>query len=308
MSDPTPLIAIIIVNFNTARETEDCLRSLQRLEVSELDYNIVVVDNGSKREFCLPSKLNNKRSEVIRTEANIGFTGGNNLGIAHAVKNYNPDYFLLLNSDTTVKPDFLEHLFKALAQNDQAGIASSKIYFSPGKEFHNNSYSRQDRGNVLWYGGGSIDWDNLVAFHRGVDEVDRGQFDHLSSSDFATGCSLLIKREVIEDVGILDKKYFLYLEDVDFSLRVKQLGYQVLFCPQSIVWHKNAGSSDGVGSQIHQYYQTRNRLLFFIKYGSLKTKLTGIYLIFRLLVNGSKVKRKAVIDYVTGQFGKQPIV
>ncbi len=308
MSNPTPLISIIIVNYNTAQETKECLQSLQTLKTKEFEYNMLVVDNGSKQEFNLPDNLKNDQTEVIRTEANIGFTGGNNLGIAHSVKNYNPDYFLLLNSDTTVKSDFLYYLFRSLERNDQAGIASSKIYFSPGQEFHSNSYSQQDRGQVIWYGGGAIDWANLVAFHRGVDEIDRGQFDHLSSSDFATGCSLLIKREVIEDVGILDKKYFLYLEDVDFSLRVKQLDYQILFCPQSVVWHNNAGSSEGAGSRIHQYYQTRNRLLFFIKYGSMRTKLTGIGLIFRKLINGSAVERKAVFGYLTGQFGKQPIV
>ncbi|MEA2056802.1 MAG: glycosyltransferase family 2 protein [Patescibacteria group bacterium] len=307
MSKPTPLISIVIVNYNTAQETKDCLESLSKIKVKNFDYNIVIVDNGSKVELKLPQKLINKHTELIRTEANIGFTGGNNLGIAHAVKSYNSDYFLLLNSDTTVKPNFLIKLFTCLQEDNQAGIASSKIYFYPGNEFHKN-YAKKHEGKVLWYAGGSIDWLNLAAFHRGVDEVDRGQFDQQLTSDFATGCSMLLRREVIEDVGILDKKYFLYLEDVDFSVRTKNLGYKLLFCPESIVWHKNAGSSEGAGSQIQQYYQTRNRLLFFIKYGSLKTKLTGLRLMFNFLTKGNTVERKAVYDYLMGQFGKQPVI
>lgn len=307
MSKPTPLISIVIVNYNTAQETRDCLESLSKIKVKDFDYNVVVVDNGSKVELKLPQKLNNKRTQLIRTEANIGFTGGNNLGVAHAVKNYNSDYFLLLNSDTVVKPDFLIRLFACLQSEDQAGIASSKIYFYPGNEYH-QTYAKKDQGKILWYAGGSIDWNNLAAFHRGVDEIDRGQFDQQPTSDFATGCCMLIKRELVEDVGILDKKYFLYLEDVDFSIRSKNLGYKLLFCPDSIVWHKNAGSSEGAGSQIQQYYQTRNRLLFFIKYGPLKTKLTGIRLMLNLLSNGGSVERKAVWDYLMGQFGKQPVI
>jgi hypothetical protein len=307
------LISIIIVNYNTEQETEECLTSLQNLQTDGFCYNLIVVDNGSKQDFTLPKNLQASQSsaenvEVIRTEANLGFTGGNNLGISHAVKNYNPEYFLLLNSDTVVKADFLIHLYHSLANNERAGLASSKIYFAPGYEFHQASYNQEQQGEVLWYAGGSIDWQNLLAFHRGVDEVDRGHFQQQTQPDFATGCSLLIKREVIEEVGILDKKYFLYVEDVDYSLRVQRQGYQVLFCPQSIVWHKNAGSSQGVGSKIHQYYQTRNRLLFFFKYGRLKTKLTALRLMLRLLIQGNRCQQKAVRDYLLGRFGKQPIV
>ncbi len=308
MSEPTDLISIIIVNYDTAKETKDCLASLQDIEAGSFDYNIIVVDNGSQKPFKLPNKLKNDHTEVIRTQANLGFTGGNNLGMSHAVKEYHSDYFLLLNSDTTVDPQFLKNLYQPLSEDREAGIASSKIYFSPGREYYKNSYTDKQRGNVLWYAGGSIDWRNLLAFHRGVDEVDRGHFDHQTESDFATGCSLLIKREVSEQIGILDKKYFLYLEDVDFSLRVKRMGYKILFCPESIVWHKNAGSSQGVGSKIHQYYQNRNRLLFFIKYGGLKVKLTGVRLTVEWLARGSKMQQKAALDYLTGQFGKQPVI
>lgn len=315
-----PLVAIIIVNYNTPDLTKECLSSLFKIKTNGFDHQIIVVDNGSIEEFNLPKKWGKKPVDVIRTQANLGFTGGNNLGISHAVKEYDPDYFLLLNSDTEVDPDFLNHLYNASQANDQIGIATSKIYFHPGNEYHQSDYDSNQEGKILWYAGGSIDWKNLAAFHRGVDEVDRGQFDHfgqlqplnpkqvISQTDFVTGCCMLIKREVIETAGILDKKYFLYLEDVDFSLAAKSEGFKLYFCPESIVWHKNAGSSQGAGSQIHLYYQTRNRLLFFFRHGSLKVKLTVIRMMFKLLISGKSVERKAARDFIFGQFGKQPVI
>jgi hypothetical protein len=306
MSTEQPLIAIIVVNYNTQQETLECLQSLQKISHDNFEYRIIVVDNGSQQELRIPAKLKTDKVELIRTEANIGFTGGNNLGISHAVKQDNPDYFLLLNSDTTVDPDFLDELYLCI-QGDDRGLAASKIYFEKGYEFHDD-YKKSELGKVVWYGGGVIDWNNLMAFHMCVDEVDRGQCQHRTESDFATGCSMLIKREVIEEVGILDKKYFLYLEDVDYSLRVKKKGYKIVFCPDSVVYHKNAGSSDGAGSAIHLYYQTRNRLLLFFKYSDWRHKLTTLRFAVQRLLNGSPIERQAIRDYFLGRFGKQPVL
>lgn len=307
MPDSIPQIAVIIVNYNTPKLTRECLDSLTQITAEDFDYQVIVVDNGSLEPLELPETIHQQPVDLIRTEANIGFTGGNNLGISHAVKEYDSDYFLLLNSDTTVDKDFLHQLYLCL-QGEDRGLASSKIYFEKGYEFHQDVYQPNQLGRVIWYAGGVIDWLNLMGFHRGVDEVDRGQFNHLNTSDFATGCSLLIKREVIEEVGILDKRYFLYLEDVDYSLRAIRKGYRVIFCPQSVVYHKNAGSSDGSGSATHMYYQTRNRLLLFFKYGSLRSKITVVRFALDRLFNGSAVERQAVNDFFLGRYGKQPVV
>ena len=162
-------------------------------------------------------------------------------------------------------------------------------------------------GKILWYAGGSIDWPNILAFHRGVDEVDRGQFDYQKQSDFATGCCVLIPRKVIETVGLLDKKYFLYLEDVDLNLRVKKAGLKILFEPKSIIWHKNAGSSGGAGAETSIYYQSRNRLYFAFKHGSLKIKLTALKLLANHLMSSNEHIRKAGFDFILGRMGKQAI-
>lgn len=313
MNQPLPLITIIIVNYDTAGYTNECLSSLQKLECEDFRYNILIVDNGSQEVYKIPRKFLTKKNtnaetiELVRSEANIGFTGGNNLGMSHAVKVYNPDYFLLLNSDTVVTPDFLKHLFLSI-QGTKRGIAGSKIYFEKGYEFYSDSYQKKQLGKVVWFAGGTIDWPNLTAFHRGVDEVDRGQFDHLKNTDFVTGCCMLIKREVIEKVGILDKRFFLYLEDVDYCMKAVKEGYDLVFCPESIIYHKNAGSSGGAGSSVHQYYQTRNRLLFFLQHASQRYKLTAIKFLLRLLIKGNKVERQAAFDYVLKRYGKQPVI
>lgn len=313
MPDGLPLISIIIVNYDTPDLTTQCLQSLQQLVHEGFEYNILVVDNGSQKPYKIPKKISDskktkaKEVKLIRTEANIGFTGGNNLGMSHAVKYYNSDYFLLLNSDTTVDPEFLQKLFLCI-QGERRGLATSKIYFEKGCEFYPESYNKEELGRIIWFAGGTIDWPNLMAFHRGVDEVDYGQFDHLTKTDFATGCCMLIKREVIEKIGILDKRYFLYLEDVDFSVRAVEKGYGIVFCPESVVYHKNAGSTGGSGSPIHFYYQTRNRLLFFLKHGRLRSKITAFRFWLRLMFSKNSVERKVALDYLLKRYGKQPVV
>ncbi len=301
------LISIIIVDYNTPKDTKECLLSLGKVKTNNFKFNVIVVDNASKEMLELSDDDRYPNVEVIRSESNLGFTGGNNLGISYGVKNYQSDYFLLLNPDTVVDPDFLIYLYQSLKEDPQAGISGSKIYFHRGFEYHSKSYRREERHQVLWYAGGSVDWDNLASFHRGVDEVDRGQFDDQTESDFVTGCSLLIKREMIERVGILDKKYFLYSEDVDYSLRVKHAGYKVLFCPKSIIWHKIGRSTGGSGSKLQQYYQTRNRLLLAFRHGSLRSKLIGFRLIANWIARGASGERQGVADFLLGKFGKQTI-
>lgn len=301
-------ISLVIVHYNTEAETLACLRSLNQVETRGFRLQIVVWDNASKEPLVLPPSLQTDRIELLRSESNLGFTGGNNQAIKHAISAYNSDYVVLLNSDTIVAPDFLQHLYDQSKRQPQWGFVAPKIYFAPGYEYHQQSYLAKDKGHVLWYAGGSIDWRNLSAFHRGTDELDQGQFDQQTTSDFATGCCILIPRRILETVGLLDERYFLYLEDVDWSLRVLAAGYQIGFCPESHVWHKNAGSSGGAGSAVHQYYQTRNRLVLFWRYSSLRTKATIARFAWQLLTHGVPPERQAVINWLTGQLGKRTVI
>lgn len=306
--------SIIIVHYNTDHDTDECLLSLDEIKTGGKKVAVIVVDNGSQEPYSLPKEVANRAPQaqrqfiVVRSESNLGFTGGNNLGIHFAIEKYNSDAILLLNSDTTVDKDVLVSLQEFSDEHPTVGIVSPKIYFSPGREYHSTQYTNEDFGKVIWYAGGSIDWQHLISFHRGVDEVDRGHFDNQFHSDFATGCAMYIQREVLEKVGTFDKRFFLYLEDVDLSVRAKLLGYEIGFSPKSIVYHKNASSGDGVGNSLQNYYQTRNRLLFAFKHGNWYAKLTALRLSFYDLLDGSSAKKTAILHALTQKFGKQQIV
>lgn len=293
-------VSIILVDYNSHHHTLECLESLSQANFKNIDVNVVIVDNASKDKFQLESsKFQTLNLNIIYAEENTGFTGGNNLGIQFALDNYSPDYVLLLNNDTLVDESFLQELLQLAKVEKSAGIICPMIYFAKDFEFHKKSYSKNELGKVIWFAGGSIDWKNMYAFHRGVDQVDRGQFDwqtldsrrkelqtalkkkplevpYISAKymDFATGCCMLIPTNVIREVGMFDDDYFLYWEDVDLSQRIKGSGYYLFFCPSSIIWHKNAGSSGGSGSFLHTKYQERNRIRFAMKYAPLKTKLS----------------------------------
>jgi len=302
-------ISVILVHFNKKEATLRCLYSLASLQKPlGVKFDVVVVDNGSKKVFKLPAFFASKKYHLIRSDSNLGFTGGNNMGIFYAIEKYNSDYLWLVNDDTTFKKDCLKQLYIAACTNNNWGLISPKIYFTPTKEFHKNSYNKDQKGRVFWFAGGVIDWSHLTAFHKGVDELDRGQFDQVSNTDFCTGCSLFMRREVLEKVGFFDKRYFLYFEDVDFSLKTLKAGYQLIFWPKAVVWHDNAGSSGGVGSKIQVYYQERNRTLLAWLYGDFKTKLLALRLQYQNLLSGVSFRRKAVFDFYLRQFGKQIII
>jgi len=303
-------VSIVIVNHSGDQLTTDCLDSLMAAKSFGGLLHVLVVDNGSPKNYQLPKRFVNNRSidvSLMRSESNLGFTGGNNMGIHAAIERYNSDFVLLLNNDTTVEPYFLFHLLECARLQPSAGLICPKIYFAKGHEFYPDSYSRTQRGKVLWYAGGSIDWRNLDTFHRGVDEVDVGQFADQQTSDFATGCCLLIRREVLEKIGFLDKKMYLYYEDADWSQKARPFGYTIGYCDKSIIWHINAGSSNGPGSLMQTYYQTRNRLVFFWRYGSNRARVTVLRLSARLLQSGTKTERLAVWHFLTGKRGKQPL-
>lgn len=299
-------ISIILVNYESPKLTKMCLKSLQELRAEDFDYSIIVVDNASQEPLTLPASLKADNISVIRSESNLGFTGGNNLGITYAAEHYNPDYICLLNNDTTVDPDFLTELYQCLESKETGGMVSPKIYFAPGYEYHSEAYSKAELGQVIWYGGGSIDWSNLIAFHQGVDELDRGHLDLTHPIDFCTGCCTLISREVLETSGLLDDKFFLYYEDADLSIRARKKGFNVLYCAQAKVWHHNGGSSGGAGSPLHVYYQTRNRVFLSLRHGNWRVKLTTLRYILRTLFKTDPTERQAVFHALIGNMGKQP--
>ncbi|MBI3092971.1 MAG: glycosyltransferase family 2 protein [Candidatus Levybacteria bacterium] len=297
-------IAIVLLNFNGEKDTIECLKSIKKLETDGFALLTIVVDNGSEKKFRVQSsEFRVGELKIIHNDKNLGFSGGNNVGIRYAFKK-NADYILILNNDTVVDKSLVLELLK-LAQSDESiGIVVPKIYFAKGFEFHKDRYNESEQGRVIWYAGGIMDWKNVIGVHRGVDEVDRGQYEKVIETDFASGCCMFVKREVFERVGMFDEKYFLYYEDNDLSQRAKREGFKIIYSPKAVLWHKNAGSAGGSGSSLQDYYITRNRLLFGMRYVPIRSKLSLIKESFELLFFGRTWQKRGVLDFYLKRFGK----
>lgn len=292
----------IIVNWNGVADTLVCLQSLQNVNESYAGLTVVVVDNGSTNDSVSQIKKKFPGVHIIETGKNLGFTGGNNIGMEYALKQ-NADYIWMINNDTVVDKNVLS--FVSTFKDKAIGACGSKIYFAPGHEYHIDRYTDKERGKVIWYAGGLMDWDNIYASHRGVDDVDHGQYDEPLETPFITGCSFIVRADIVRSVGKLDDAYYLYLEDLDWSLRIQHAGYKTMYVPSSIVWHVNAGSSGKPGNPLHEYYFTRNRLLLGFRYAPFRTKFALVREAVRLFFGQSSVRRSAVLDALSGKFGKQ---
>ena len=294
----------LTINYKSDKETKELLESLLSVTSKDLELNVIVIDNYPRKPIKLESKKYEKLGlRVIYNDRNLGFAQGNNKGIEFALKN-GADYVLIINNDTLVDKNFLTELVSIFDTKDSVGIAAPLIYFEKGYEFHKERYKEDELGKVIWYAGGEIDWDNVLAKHRGVDEIDIGQYSQVSETEFASGCAFLISVEVIKNLGMFDEKYFLYYEDSDLSMRIKRKGYKIYFNPKSLVWHKNASSAGGSGSTLQDYYITRNRLLFALKYAPIRSKIAVLRESMALMFGGRKWQKRAVIDFYSGKLGK----
>lgn len=294
-------IAVVTVNFNTEKDTKDFVASLKHVKTSGFTLKTIIVDNGSKEPLNLTEK--NEQTKLIRLDENTGFTGGYNRGIYEALR-INADYVLIINNDTILDPLMIEELLKVYESRDRVGIVVPKIYFAKGHEFHKSRYTKEELGNVFWYAGGYFDWANIQSVHRGVDEVDKGQYDTTEETEFITGCCMLIKREVLENVGMFDERFFLYYEDGDLCMRIKHAGYKLYYAPKAVLQHVNASSSGGAGNSLQDYFITRNQMLFGLSYAPLKSKVALLRQSLRYLKNGRPMQKKAIRDYYQRNFGK----
>ena len=299
----------VTINFNKEEVTKEWLRSMQNMHTDGFSLDLVIVDNASKVPFVLSKDAlrqaqgKNGNVHVIRSEDNTGFTGGNNMGAEYALQK-GADYILIINNDTIVDPDLVKNLLEVLDSSSKIGVTTPKIYFAKGHEFHKERYQKEDLGKVFWYAGGYTDWKNIRSVHRGVDEVDRGEYDTDEKVDFASGCCMMIKREVIEKLGLFDKRGFMYYEDAILCERLKHAGYEIWYVPEAKLWHLNAASSGGSGNELQDYFITRNQMLFGMMYAPVRSKIALIRQSLRYLKNGRPRQRQGIRDYYLGKFGK----
>ena len=295
-------IAIIVLNWKQPKLTIETITSLLKIKHQFFIYEIVLIDNGSpdnSLKIFNKKYKNNKLIKILNNKDNLGYVG-NNSGIKYAIEN-NFDFVVLLNNDVLVDPNFIEELLK---ESNNYDILGPKIYFAPGFEYHKNRYQKKDLGKVIWSLGGQIDWNNVYGSNIAVDKVDRGQFTKINDNvDFISGCCLMASIGVFKTIGLLDKKYFMYLEDVDFCQRAKKSNLKLACIPDSIIWHVNSGSSKS-GGDLHDYFITRNRLYFAYKYASPRTKFAIFRESIKILFGQSKWKKQAVIDLYKNKMNK----
>ena len=243
----SPKVFIVIINWNNWPDVLECLESLKNNDYP--NYQVVIIDNGSKEKPEPPSP----EIKIIYNEENLGFSGGNNIGIKYALEQ-GADYVLLLNDDTIVSQDFLSKLVEIGESNEKFGMIGPKIYYYEDK-------------NRIWSAGGKINWLYNKGEMKGYNEIDRGQYDspEIQETEYLTGCCLLVKRAVIEKVGLMPKDYFLYYEETDWSLKARRAGFQCVFVPEAKIWHKGSRSAVA-GSSSYIYYHVRNGLIMAQRY------------------------------------------
>ncbi len=300
-----PKVSIIILTTNALAMTKEQLLDIAKVDTKGIDCECLVVDNGSgdgTEEAIKNYKLPNMDYKFIQSGANLGFAGGNNVGIKDALRR-GYDYIILMNNDLILPPDIVTKLVQFMDKNPDVGVASPKMYFAKGYEFHKDKYKESEKGKVIWYAGGIIDRNNVYSVHRGVDEVDNGQYDKTIDTDFANGATVIIRREVFKKVGLLDASYFLYWEDADFSQRVKEKGFRIVYYPGTWMWHKVSASTGGSGSPTNDYFLIRNRYYFAAKYLSFRTKFAVLRDTLRIIFTGRKWQKWGAIDALLGVRG-----
>jgi hypothetical protein len=294
-------LAIVTVSYNGNKDTDEFLASGKKLDLRKFEVLWLVVDNGSDRSV---RSVVEKYQGVswIQTGKNLGFTGGFNRGLKYA-KEWGADYILIVNNDVVFDdPDLVNKLVKVLEDRPDAAVVSPKIYFAPGFEFYKRRYKKQDRGRVIWFAGGVFDWDNVRAIHRGIDEVDNGDYDKCEKTDFVSGCCVLIKRETLDKVGYFEEKLFAYYEDADWNQRIKEAGLEQWYAGNTHVYHKVSRTA-GIASDRTDYLITRNRMWFAMKYASFRTKLAVWREAARLLLTGRRAQKEGIIDYFRNVWG-----
>lgn len=296
-------ITVVTVNYNTDLDTHNFLKSLEKSDVDGLNLSIIVVDNGSKNIFKLNDDEKKDHIRLIRSENNMGFSGGFNIGMKEAIKN-DADFILIVNNDTLVEQSMIKNLLSILESKDNIGVTVPKIYFAKGHEYHIKKYTKEELGKVFWYAGGYTDWSTVTSVHRGVDEVDHGQYDTTEKVTFATGCCMMFKTEALIKTGLFDERYFLYYEDADLTERLKRNRYEIFYVPKAVLAHVNASSSGGAGNTLQDYFISRNRMLFGMTYAPIRTKLALIRESIRLLIKGRNYQKIAIKDFYLGRFNK----
>jgi len=261
-----PKVVIILLNYNQLNNIIECLASLK--EVRYQNYEIILVDNCSTDNSWIILEENYPYLKRFKTEKNSGYTGGINYGFKKALEQ-NPDYILVLNPDTIVTENFLTALVLGMEKHPKAAAAGGLILAEHNRE-------------TIWFAGGKlIPWRGLaIHFNRkkSIKKYSSGRTEYVN---FLTGCMVLFRANIMEYIGTENEKFFLYLEDIEFSARIIKKGYKLLYVSESIIYHKVIGEYDNI---LKLYYSVRNRLLLInLMNKGINKIISNIY--FMLVIN-----------------------
>lgn len=242
-SEPPPHVVAVVLNWNNLPDTLECVDSLQQSDYSNL--TVWVVDNDSRED---PSTVLHERHpgvRVLRNARNLGYGAGNNSGLKRATAE-GAVYVFLLNNDVVVGPDTVRRLVTAAEADGRIAMASPQVFY-------------YDRPTEVYWDGGTIDWETGETPHDSLSlPVEEG----IKRSEWLDGCSLFVRVAAIQDVGFLDERYFLYFEDVDWSVRALRRGWTNAVVLPARAWHKVSRSTGGLASPAVRFYYARNRYLF----------------------------------------------
>jgi len=243
VDDKFPLVSIISINFNNPDVTAEMIESLR--QISYPNFEVIIVDNASVKGNVDDLKIRFPEIFLIKSKKNLGFAGGNNLGITRS----KGKYILLLNNDTIVDTGFLEPLVFKCVENRNIGAVSPKLYYF------------QDKNLIQWAGNFPMNFITMRCFSRGALESEVGKYEADWPSAYNHGAAMLVPRSVIEKVGLMPECYFLYYEELDWGEQIKSKGYSIYYVHNAKVYHKESVSI-GANSQLKIYFMNRGRIIF----------------------------------------------
>lgn len=258
----SPIFSLITVNYNQSGYTEKFINSVAELDFPE--FELIVVDNGSQNDPCMYLKEKYPWVHFIHSDQNLGFAGGNNLGVAQS----KGKYLFFLNNDTLLPKDLLSKLLPFLESKPNLGMVSPKVVFP--------------NGDIQY--GGAIDISSWTGRGKrvGLDEKDLGQYDGVYPTDLCHGAAMVVPRSVLKKVGPMPEIYFLYYEEHDWTHIIKRAGFEIFYFGETYVIHDESVSI-GKQSPLKTYYLFRNRVLFMRRNFSLLQNFV-FYIFFILLV------------------------
>lgn len=296
-----PLLFVIVLNNKRRDDTLDCLKSLCQSDYKNM--KVILLDNMSTDDSVEIVQREFPETQIIQLKENLGYAGNNNIGIQSAL-DQGAEWVFVLNDDTIMDPGCLSALIEIGERDEQIGILGPMVYHF-------------DEPSIIQSAGGALGrlW---LSTHLGKDEPDCGQFDSVHEVEWISGCAILVRREMIEQVGMLDANYFLYWEEAEWCIRARKYGWRILHVPYAKLWHKGVQRNYQPKPYV-TYYVTRNRFFTLVKHHApWYVRLVAFLQVLKTLVSWS-VKPKwssmrghrnamwqGLMDFLRNRWGPMP--